>query len=229
MGRGCAPGRETYTIAMKIIPLKKNDTVYSCNSYLILGNWNHIEDVNTVIDPGTDDFILDEIEHLSTGLGKVAVEQIILTHNHFDHAGGILALKKRYGARVLAFINGPGVDELLRDGQFIKAGDEYFEVIHTPGHSSDSICLYAPSAQTLLSGDTQIRVRTAGDVYTPGYLDGLVKLAGRKIERIYSGHDEPLTIRARETILETLANVRKSRIVTIDGCERRVGCVIQAT
>jgi glyoxylase-like metal-dependent hydrolase (beta-lactamase superfamily II) len=213
---------------MKIIPLKKSDKVYSCNPYLILGDWNRVEDVNTVIDPGTDDFVLDEIAHLSTGLGKVAVEQIILTHNHFDHAAGVSALKKRYGARVLAFVNGPGVDELLRDGQFVKAGDGFLEVIHTPGHSSDSICLYAPSAQSLFSGDTQIKVRTPGDVYTPGYLDGLVKLAGRKIERIYSGHDEPLTIRARETILETLANVRKSRIVMNNGCERRVGCVIQA-
>lgn len=213
---------------MKIIPLKKSDMMYSCNSYLILGDWNHVEDVNTVIDPGTDDFILDEIAHLSTGLGKVAVEQIILTHNHFDHAGGVMALKKRYGARVLACVNGPGVDELLRDGRFIRAGDEFLEVIHTPGHSSDSICLYAPSAQALFSGDTQIKVRTPGDVYTPGYLAGLVKLAGRKIERIYSGHDEPLTIRARETILETLANVRKSRIVPVNGCEQQLGCVIQA-
>ena len=57
---------------MKIISLKKSDTVYSCNSYLILGDWNRIEDINTVIDPGTDGFILDEIEHLSTGVGKTA-------------------------------------------------------------------------------------------------------------------------------------------------------------
>jgi glyoxylase-like metal-dependent hydrolase (beta-lactamase superfamily II) len=73
---------------MKVIQLKKSDKVYSCNSYLILGDWNHIEDLNSVIDPGTDDFVLDEIEHLSTGCGKVAVEQVILTHNHFDHSGG---------------------------------------------------------------------------------------------------------------------------------------------
>ena len=80
---------------MKIIPLKKSDKIYSCNPYLILGDWNHVEDLNTVIDPGTDDFILDEIAHLSAGLGKVAVEQILLTHNHFDHAGGMMALKER--------------------------------------------------------------------------------------------------------------------------------------
>jgi glyoxylase-like metal-dependent hydrolase (beta-lactamase superfamily II) len=208
--------------AVKIIPLKKSDKVYSCNSYLILGDWNRVEDLNTVIDPGTDDFVLEEIGRSSTGCGKVAVEQVILTHNHFDHGGGVMALKKRYGARVLAFANGPGVDGLLRDGRFIKAGDEFLEVIHTPGHSSDSICLYAPSAQTLFSGDTQVRIRSPGDVYTQDYLDGLVKLAGRKILSIYSGHDEPITGRARETILETLANVRNSRIVTTDMNDRSV-------
>jgi len=197
---------------MKVIQLKRSDKVYSCNSYLILGDWNRLEDMNTVIDPGTDGFVLDEIEHLSTGCGKVAVEQVILTHNHFDHSGGVMALKKRYGSRVLAFANGPGVDRLLRDGQFIKAGDEMFEVLHTPGHSSDSICLYAPAAKTLFSGDTVVRIRSPGDVYTQEYLDGLVKLACRKILKIYSGHDEPMTCLARETILETVANVRNSRL-----------------
>jgi glyoxylase-like metal-dependent hydrolase (beta-lactamase superfamily II) len=195
---------------LKVIQLKKSDKVYSCNSYLILGDWNHLEDLNTVIDPGTDDFVLDEIEHLATGCGKVAVEQIILTHNHFDHNGGVMALKRRYGSRVFAFVEGPGVDGLLRDGQFVKAGDELFEVIHTPGHSSDSICLYAPEAKVLFSGDTQIRIRTAGDFYTADYLEGLEKLAARDIMNIYSGHDEPFMSNAMETILATLTNVRKS-------------------
>lgn len=213
---------------MKVIHLKKSETVYSCNSYLILGDWNRVGDVNTLIDPGTDGFVLDEIEQLSTGLGKVAVEQVILTHAHFDHAGGVLALKQRYGARVLAGIDGPGVDGLLRDGQLIKAGDEFLEVIHTPGHSSDSICLHAPASQALFSGDMQLRVMSAGDVYTRGYLDGLVKLAGRKVKRIYSGHDEPVTSRARELILETLKNVRNS---TIRACDHENGfvCVRKAT
>jgi glyoxylase-like metal-dependent hydrolase (beta-lactamase superfamily II) len=196
---------------MKIIPLKKSDKLYTCNSYLILGDWNRVEDVNTVIDPGTDGFILDEIEHISTGVGKVAVAQVILTHNHFDHNGGVMALKERYGARVMAFVDGPGVDELLRDGQFIKAGDDLLEVLHTPGHSSDSICLYAPAARSLFSGDTQILVREPGDVYTHEYLDGLMKIAGRNIVTVYSGHDEPMTSNVRETILKTVANVRKSR------------------
>ena len=200
---------------MKIIPLKKTKKVYSCNSYLILGNWNRVEDLNTVIDPGTDDFILSEIENISTGIGKVAVEQVILTHNHFDHNGGVKAFKNRYNARILAFVDGPGVDELLPDGRFIKAGDEFLEVIHTPGHSSDSICLYATESHALFSGDTQLQVRTPGDVYAQDYLNGLLKIASRKINSIYSGHDQPMTSNVREVILTTIANVRNSSIARL--------------
>jgi glyoxylase-like metal-dependent hydrolase (beta-lactamase superfamily II) len=137
---------------------------------------------------------------------------VILTHNHFDHAGGIAALKKRYGARVLAFVAGPGIDELIRDRQFVRAGDGFLEVIHTPGHSSDSICLYAPEPQAVFSGDTQLRTRggDGGCDYTPAYLAGLERLASRKISYIYSGHDEPITNQARDLVLATLALVKSS-------------------
>lgn len=189
--------------------MKKNDRTYSCHSYLILGDWNRVEDINTLIDPGVDGFVLQEIEGLSTGFGKVAVEQIILTHNHFDHAAGVMAVKERYKARVLAYIDGPGVDELLPDGRFIKAGDDFLEVIHTPGHSSDSICLYSPAAKALFSGDTQLRPHQNCEEYTRESIAGLMKLAGRTIESIYAGHDVPLTDGCDKIIRQTLKNLSK--------------------
>jgi len=193
---------------VRIVPLMKSSTVYSCRSYLILGDWNRVEDINTLIDPGIDGFVLDEIEHLSTGFGKVAVEQVLLTHNHFDHAAGVMAIKKRYDCRVLAYNDGPGVDELLVDGRFVRAGDDFLEVIHTPGHSSDSICFYAHAAKALFSGDTQLKAHGSDETYTREYVAGLMKLAGRSIERIYSGHDAPLTTGCREIILQTLNTLR---------------------
>jgi len=199
---------------MKIIPLINNKITYSCNSYLILGDWNRIDDLNTIIDPGTDDFVLNEIARLSTGFGKVPVAQVILTHNHFDHAGAVKAIKERYNARVLAFSDGPGVDEILSDGQFIKAGDDILEVLHTPGHSSDSICLYAPSEKALFAGDTQVRVRWPGDAYSPEYVEALFKIACRDIQKIYSGHDEPITSECQEIILLTLRNIHRQEDIS---------------
>lgn len=174
---------------MKIIPLKKSEMVYACNSYLILGDWNRIEDINTVIDPGNDDFILDEIEHASTGFGKTPVAQIILTHNHFDHAAAVKFLKHKYNSRVLAFSKGPGVDELIKDGQFIKVGNGLLEVIHTPGHSTDSICLYAPEEKVLFCGDTQVSVAKPGGAYPLRYVAATTSLGDREILTIYSGHE----------------------------------------
>jgi glyoxylase-like metal-dependent hydrolase (beta-lactamase superfamily II) len=174
---------------VKIIALEKSAMVYSCDSYLILGDWNRIEDLNTVIDPGNDDFILGEIERASTGFGKTPVEQIILTHNHFDHASGAKYLKERYHCRVFAFSEGPGVDELLKDGQFIKAGDDLLEVIHTPGHSHDSICLYAAAQKAIFSGDTQLSVIMPGGSYPLQYQAATQSLGDREIQKIYSGHD----------------------------------------
>jgi len=199
---------------MKIIPLKHNTTTYSCYSYLILGDWNRIEDVNTIIDPGTDDFIIEEIERLSTGFGKIPVTQVILTHNHFDHAGAVKALKDRYNARIMAFSDGIGVDGLLCDGEFIKAGDGILEVLHTPGHSSDSICLYSPSEKALFSGDTQVRVRWPGGEYSREYIDALFKIACRDIQKIYSGHDEPVTSDCQEIILQTLRNIHRVKDIS---------------
>ena len=194
---------------MRIIALKKNPTTYSCRSYLILGDWNRVEDINTLIDPGINGFVLEEIERLSTGFGKVAIEQIVLTHNHFDHAAGVAAVKERYNCRVLAAIDGPGVDELLPDGRFIKAGDDFLEVIHTPGHSSDSICLYAPSVKALFSGDTQLQPHQAGDEYTREAAEGIEKLAGRSIESIYPGHDAPLPTGGGELIRRVMEKIRQ--------------------
>jgi glyoxylase-like metal-dependent hydrolase (beta-lactamase superfamily II) len=79
---------------MKVIPLRKRGTQYTCNVYLVLGTWNRIEDVNTLVDVGPDDFILNEIPEIPTGVGKVPVQQIVLTHNHFDHAAGMERVRK---------------------------------------------------------------------------------------------------------------------------------------
>lgn len=198
---------------MRVFQLAQNSTLYTCRSYLILGDWNQLEDINTLIDPGTDDHVFKEIDRIYTGCGKVPVEQILLTHNHFDHAASVGLFKKRYGSRVYAWVNGPDVDVLLKDGQLLHAGDDYLEVIHTPGHSSDSVSFYCQSKRLLFSGDTQLRILTSGGRYTKEYLETLHKLSQREIELVYPGHDEPFNSNVRSTILETLYNVRSSQII----------------
>lgn len=198
---------------MRVVELSRNPLIYTCRSYLLLGEWNRIDDVNTLIDPGIDGSVLAEIEALSTGFGKNPVEQIILTHNHFDHAASAAIFKRHFGAKVYAWCDGEGVDELVYDGQTLNAGDSALQVLHTPGHSSDSICLYCQEKRMLFSGDTQLTIRSIGGAFTQEYVETLRRLAELPIDRVYSGHDQVMTSRISETILQTLANVRNSQII----------------
>lgn len=194
---------------MRVIELSRTKSIYTCRSYLLLGDWNVLGDVNTLIDPGTDGSVIDQIDTIATGCGKVPVEQVILTHNHFDHGGGVEVFKKRYGARVYAWNEGKDVDELMHEGQIIKAGNDQLQVMHTPGHSSDSVCLYCDTHQILFSGDTQLRVRTAGGFYAPEYIETIRRLSTLTIKTVYSGHDERIDENVNGIILETLRNIRK--------------------
>ena len=126
-----------------------------------------------VIDPAENaDRILAEV-------GEAEVAAVVLTHGHFDHLGAVTALIARTGAPLLihrddaasittpfgtggeAFgfaVSAPAADQLLSDGEVVKAGDLELGVLHTPGHTPGGICLFWPGANDqapqLFCGDT---------------------------------------------------------------------------
>ena len=65
---------------------------------------------------------------------------ILVTHHHADHTGGILALKEKYKCRVVAPAAEadtiPAVDETVREGDKVTVGKLSANVIETPGHTS---------------------------------------------------------------------------------------------
>ncbi|MBT0662672.1 MBL fold metallo-hydrolase [Geobacter pelophilus] len=197
---------------MKVISLRGSPDIYSCRAYLVLGDWNRIEDVNTLIDVGTDGSIIGEIEAISTGIGKRAVEQVIITHNHFDHVGGIDAIIKRFKPHIFSYGDLGRGESRLRGWETLRMGDRDCQVFHTPGHSSDSICLYSPEEKALFPGDTPLRILTPGGTYSREFLSCLQKLASLNIQSVYPGHDDPILTDAHSMILHTLSVVRKSQI-----------------
>jgi len=175
---------------MKVFNLTQNSKIYTSNAFLILGSWNGIEDVNTLIDVGSDESIIDKIEEVNTGLGKNKIDLVILTHSHSDHVAMLPQIIKMYNPKVYAFnshLN--GIDHVLRDGEMIKVADKYFEVIHTPIHSSDSICLFCKEDGTIFVGDTPIPndLKLQSSIST--YPDTLVK-KWEFVKTIYFGHGE---------------------------------------
>jgi glyoxylase-like metal-dependent hydrolase (beta-lactamase superfamily II) len=194
--------------------LETNPAIYSSNAYLILGEWNKLSDINALVDTGSDAFIQSHIKRINTGVGKVQVNKIILTHTHFDHIGGVSTLRKLYGCQVLAFAEYEKDIKTVHDGEILPLGDDYFEVIYSPGHSSDSICLYNKSEGILFSGDTQIRINSTDGTYTPEFVNTIKRLSELKISVIHPGHGDPIKENCESLLQNTLRVVEQSRIYT---------------
>jgi glyoxylase-like metal-dependent hydrolase (beta-lactamase superfamily II) len=184
---------------------------YDSNIYIITG------EKPTIIDSGTGLFNREVTSNIKKIVDPKTIKQIILTHEHFDHAGGV---KKIYdlterNAKIIAHQNASGkiergesifarmlggimpkmpVDVKLNEGDTIVIGDETFEVFHTPGHTSGSMCLYSKTSKSLFSGDTVFSHGSFGRYDLPGGdLDLLRKsierLAKLDIVNLYPGHE----------------------------------------
>ena len=189
---------------MRIVTLENSGRVYTCEVYLVLGGASRLDDVNTLVDVGQDPAILASIEQAPTGVGKWSVEQVVLTHCHSDHCALLPQVREAFHPKVLAFCpNIDGVTGLLRDGDAVKMGDEVFEVIHTPGHSSDSVCLYNQTEGVLFAGDTPLLITSPTGTYETGFLAALEKLCARDVRRIYFGHGAALSERCNERLRES--------------------------
>ena len=197
---------------MKIINLKENGNMYTSNVYLVLGTWNAIEDVNTLVDVGRDPSVIEKINRASTGVGKSRVDQVILTHSHYDHASLLPAIREAFNPKVCAFSRSlEGVDHHLRGWETLRLGDRDFEVIYTPGHSSDSICLYCAEEGVLFAGDTPVIIQSTDSTHEEGFVRALEGLCRRNIKTIYFGHGDPLLDNCNGRMRVSLENVRKAQ------------------
>jgi glyoxylase-like metal-dependent hydrolase (beta-lactamase superfamily II) len=119
---------------------------------------------------------------------------VINTHHHGDHTAGNEDFRSDFGAKVVAHrLSNVDKDVSVDDGDVIKVGGVALKVIHTPGHSQDSICLLAENK--LLTGDilfvgecgrTDLPGGSATDMYY-SLFDKLMKLDDRI--KVYPGHD----------------------------------------
>ena len=125
-----------------------------------------VEDDDTneaiIIDPSWD---LIEIE-LVIKQNNLKIKYIVNTHHHFDHTLGNEAMAESTKAPIIQHkASELKHDITVKDGDFIEFGNSKLKVIHTPGHSKDSICLIGDGK--IFSGDT-LFVGNCGRVDLPG-------------------------------------------------------------
>lgn len=144
-----------------------------------------------VIDPSWD---LEKIFY-TIKKNSWKLEYIINTHSHFDHVLGNAQVAAVTGAKIIQHKISPLEKQIpVDDGETIKLGKIQIRVLHTPGHSKDSICLVA-NGELVFTGDT-LFVGNCGRTDLPGsdpaemyhsLLDKVATLDESLI--VYPGHD----------------------------------------
>ncbi|MBL8173324.1 MAG: MBL fold metallo-hydrolase [Bryobacterales bacterium] len=137
-----------------------------------------------VVDPGDD--IADIVSILDKH--QLKVKAIVITHAHIDHIGGAQKLKALTGAPVWMHQNDEGLYNQLemqaawlrmqtperaeidihpKEGDSLELGPSGFHVLHTPGHTQGSLCLWIPEENKLVAGDTLFQ-QSIGRTDLPG-------------------------------------------------------------
>jgi glyoxylase-like metal-dependent hydrolase (beta-lactamase superfamily II) len=140
------------------------------------------------------------------------VIQVVNTHSHEDHIGANAGLQAAFNCLILAhsdalpilanpklqplqpyrklFWGWPKPSQGQPIGAEVETEHSRFQVIHTPGHSPDHVCLFEPDRGWLFSGDAYIggkdrALREGYDIY--GIIASLKKLAALPVQAIFSG------------------------------------------
>lgn len=161
-----------------------------------------------VVDPG------DDATAVLAGVGERQVIAVICTHGHANHVAAAFAVAKRddapvalHSADVLAWREAhPNAqpDITMEDGGVFEVADASLEVIHAPGHSPGSVCLFSEELGVICVGDV---VSAAGPVRHEGHFYDFsrqLSAIGANVltldgdVRVLPGHGDEITVRAAE-------------------------------
>jgi len=123
--------------------LAAGQTGLTSNAFLVAGERSVLVDVGSGFDIASD-----VREHVDD------IDAVVLTHTHPDHVGNLGDVREAFDIDVWGYDTGEeGVDHALADGDRVTLGDHGYEVIHTPGHKNDHVCLFSPASGVLFAGD----------------------------------------------------------------------------
>jgi hydroxyacylglutathione hydrolase len=171
--------------------------------YALLGERPALVDAGM---PGSGPAVHDGLKTLGVSPDDVCL--VLLTHEHADHSGGtwafpnallaahpLAAAKLRHGDRRATHAPTAREPELeLHDRSLVHAGGLALRVLHTPGHTSGSVCLYEDTHGLLFTGDTAFARGTLTDVFASGsrgdHVASLQRLLGLRARLLLPGHGQ---------------------------------------
>ena len=181
------------------------------HSYVIRGTRG-----NMLIDSGLDSNYSDLKESLHyIGMKVRDIYVVVNTHEHFDHIGAnryfqehaliaahrFAATKMAYDDRYVTLYRSGDANDIsmhvhlwLESRSRIDLGNYALDIIHTPGHTSGSICVYEPEKKFMFTGDTLFSGGKLPVIAESGsigdYINSLKSLQTRQINEIYPGHGD---------------------------------------
>ncbi len=150
-----------------------------------------------VVDPGySSKTFIKYIEEMG-----LCLKGILLTHYHSDHVGAVAKLSAHFDCPVALHredmdLYGDNVDIPLEDGMSFDLDGETISVVHTPGHTSGSVCFYSEKSKLAFTGDTIFNVDLGRTDLRGGSENDMIRSCKEIIDKwsneifIYPGHGD---------------------------------------